>query len=143
LQVGTLAPGAATATGHLTTASSGLIQFTLGSVAANGAAGATVTLTLTDATGKKVVTATQTTGLAPLFLSQYLPAGDYTLTLTLGVPKGVSVPGVTYWLSGGLGSDPIGPYSTTTKNGPGTTGGTTTGGTTTGTTGGTTTASTD
>ena len=53
LQVGTLAPGAKTATGHVTLTSSGLVQFGLNAVMANGTNGATITLTLTDAPARR------------------------------------------------------------------------------------------
>jgi hypothetical protein len=122
LQTGTLAGAAKTATGQLTMTSSGLMQFGLFATAANGAVGQTVTLTITDAAGKKITSAVQSAGSGPVFLSVYLPVGEYTLTLNLAVPKDATTTGITYQLAAGLRTDPIGPLATTTSNGPGTTG---------------------
>jgi len=44
------------------------------------------------------------------------------VTVSLSLPRGSTVPGVNYRLAGGVFSDPIGPYVTTTGTGPGTTG---------------------
>jgi hypothetical protein len=126
LGLGTLTPAADSATGRLTLNSGGFVQHRLNAVAASGVTGATITLALADASGKTVATATLAVGQVPLSFHQYLPAGDYTATLTLGLLRGLSGSVVTYLLSGGLGSDPVGPSRTTTATGPGTTGTTTT-----------------
>lgn len=130
LQSGTLAGNAKTASGELTMTSSGLMQFGLFATGAN-ASGQTVTLTIADAAGKKIATLVQTVGAGPAFLSVYLPAGEYTLTMSLAQPKGATGNGVTYQLAAGLRTDPIGPLATTTSTGPGATGSTTTTTTTT------------
>jgi hypothetical protein len=119
-QDGVLIPSGPTATGKLTTTSSSLIQFTLNAVPANGATGATLTLTVTDSQGHPVAQVTQIPGQGPAVLGIYLPAGTYTVTLTLTVANGSTVPAVEYWLSGTVSSDPIGPLGTTTGTGPGT-----------------------
>jgi hypothetical protein len=130
LLAGGLGGSAPTATGRLTLTSGALFQFGLQSSAVGGTGGATVTLTVTDASGKNVATTTQTAGGGLGLLTVYLPAGDYTATLRLTVPSNSTLAGVNYVLSGGVYSDPVGPYQPQTGSTPGTTG---TGATTTAT----------
>ncbi len=113
---GGLGGSATTATGRLSLASGTLFQFNL---AAAGAAGATVKLTVTDARGKVVAAFTQAAGAGPGLVWAYLPAGDYTVTVSLTLPKGAPAGlGVNYLLTGGVGSDPLGTLVTTTATRP-------------------------
>jgi hypothetical protein len=135
LAAGTAAAGGPFA-GTLTLSSAAVFRFDLG---ADAPAGAVVTLTVTDAKGKVVLSASPDAGGADTARSVYLPAGTYRVSVSVTAPKGppgaAPAAGAEFWLSGGVVSDPAGPYKTTTGQSPLQTQGTTTtsgAGTTTG-----------
>jgi hypothetical protein len=110
LEAGTLSPADASGSGTLVLSSTVLFQFSLGSAPLDAAAvGALLTLDVLDATGKRAFTMTQASGQSPVAGSLYLPAGRYTLRVSLATAKGVSTSGVWLRLAGGVLSDPIGP----------------------------------
>ena len=99
-----------TAAGSLSVSASGLFQFYLSSGSLPDVPGGSLTLTVTDAKGKEVLTLTASSTQPAATGGVYLAAGSYTVTVALTLPKGVAT-NVGGDLIGGLGSDPIGTYA--------------------------------
>jgi hypothetical protein len=110
LEAGALSSDNSGGSGTLVLSSTVLFQFSLDSTLLDAAAaGSQITLDVLDATGKRVFTLTQTSGQSPVAGTLYLPAGRFTIRVSLSTPKGVSTGGVSFRLDGGVLSDPIGP----------------------------------
>ena len=101
----TLPLATSTDTGMLAMNQNGVFYFELG--AAGGSS--TITMTVYDDDGDAVASLSTVTGAAPRTGAFYLPAGTYSIVYSVASTSGSYSP-ATYWVSGEILSDPIGPY---------------------------------
>lgn len=107
----TLATASASDSGTLAMNQNGVFYFRLAAANGSSTASSNVTMTVTDQDGNVVLTLTAATGAAPRTAAVYLAAGTYTVSYRVTSTAGTYMP-TTYWLSGEILSDPIGPYYT-------------------------------
>ena len=105
----TLSTATSTDSGVLAMNQNGVYYFEL--AAANGSSTATsvVQMTVYDTNGNEVTSLTAVTGAAPRTLAVFLPAATYQVVFSVVSTTGNYQP-VTYWLTGEVLSQPIGPY---------------------------------
>jgi predicted Zn-dependent protease len=101
----TLPLATSTDTGILAMNQNGVFYFELGAEGGNS----TITMTVFDADGNEVASLSTLTGAAPRTGAFYLPAGTYSIVYRIASTSGSYAP-ATYWVSGEILSDPIGPY---------------------------------
>jgi hypothetical protein len=95
-----------------------------------------INLAVINSNGQTVLTARQEANKDAVTVSGYLAAGKYTLRLSVTFPLLSSTSSIQFSLSGGLQSDPIGTYASSSGSSPysgGSTGSGSTGGTSSGT----------
>ena len=103
----TLPTPRSTDSGVLAMNQNGVFYFEL--AAASGSGASSVTMTVVSAQGQTMLSMIAATGAAPRTAAAYLPAGTYTIHYSITAAASPWQP-VTYWLSGKMLSDPIGPY---------------------------------
>jgi hypothetical protein len=106
---GALAAATSTSAGTLAMNQNGVFYFELGATNGSSPATSNVTMTVYDPRGNAVASLTAVTDAAPRTTAVYLPAGTYSVVYSVASTSGTYAP-VSYWLSGEILSDPIGPY---------------------------------
>jgi hypothetical protein len=109
----TPASSSASAVGTLVIGENLLYQFTLESTPASGGMSAPLTVTITNAAGKVVLSLSEKAGQLAVTGSVYLPPGTYTITISGTGPSNKTSTPTNYWLSAQVGSQPIGTLATT------------------------------
>jgi hypothetical protein len=118
-----LATAASTDSGALAMNLNGVFSFALAASDGGSGADGSVTMTVLDANGNTVASLATAINCAPRTAAFFLPEGAYSIAYSLSSTADTYDP-VTYWLSGQLLSEPIGPYysgSTPPPSGPTTT----------------------
>lgn len=105
----TLLAAASTDAAALVMNQNGVFYFQLAADNGGTSTLSTVTMTVYDHNGNAVASLSADTGSPPQTTAVYLAAGTYTIDYAVGDTMGPYLP-VTYWLSGEILSDPIGPY---------------------------------
>ncbi len=106
----TLSTAGATDRAMLAMNQNGVFYFELGA-ANGGAASSSVTMTVYGPNRTVALAFTVAANAAPRTTAVYLPAGVYTIVYSLA-SSARTLPPTTYWVSGEVLSDPIGPYYT-------------------------------
>jgi Matrixin len=112
----TLATATSTDSATLSMNQNGVFYFELAAANGSPAASGSVTMTAYDSDGDAAMTLTTAIGAAPRTTAAYLPVGTYTIVYSISASAGTSLP-TTYWLSGEILSDPIGPYYASANSG--------------------------
>jgi hypothetical protein len=106
---GTLATASSTDTGVLSMNQNGVFYFELAATDQSPTSSSNVTMTVVDANGNAMTSLTVPTAAAARTTAAYLPAGTYSIVYSITSVTGTYAP-ASYWLSGEILSDPIGPY---------------------------------
>jgi predicted Zn-dependent protease len=122
-----LPTASSTDVGTLAMNQNGVFYFALAACNGSASVSSTIAMTVYDANGNAVATLSTVTGGPPRTEAVYLPAGMYTIGFAVVSTQGTYQP-TTFWISGEVLSDPIGPYYSGSNPPPGgsssTTGGT-------------------
>jgi predicted Zn-dependent protease len=110
-----LATPTSTDQGTLVMAEDGLFHLSLAADNGSTSSSAVITLTIYDSSGNAVFSFSTVTGKPPATAVVYLGAGTYTVRMSVKSTSGTFQP-ITYWLSGDILSDPIGPYQSNPTN---------------------------